>query len=172
MKAEDRAQLAEFISVNQAAWMRTAYVLAGGNKPSAEDLLQRALEKLVGKWPLRARMEEPALYVRRILVNLHIDAGRRRLRQQKAVGLTLVGDTRRDEYTDVDDRQQLRQALARLPARQRATLVLRYFDDLDVVSIARLMACSEGTVKSQLSRGLTALRSAIPDVNTEEWTTS
>ena len=93
MKDEDRAQLAEFISVNQAAWMRTAYVLASGDKPSAEDLLQRALEKLVGKWPLHARMDEPALYVRRILVNLHIDAGRRRLRQQKAVNLTLVART-------------------------------------------------------------------------------
>ena len=160
MNPEDGAELSEFVSAHGRALLRTAYVLTG-DAADAEDLLQRALESLVRKWHAVARADHPELYVRRIMVNLIIDGHRRQRRRPRLVFATIE---QRAESSDsrFDDRDQLRAALCRLPPRQRATVVLRYLDGLDTDEVAQLLGCSPGTVKSQLSRGLAALREAIP----------
>ena len=98
-------------------------------------------------------------YARRALVSAVIDRYRRPWRREEPAELdrTLAGDDRIDEH--VTDREMLLTGLRRLPPRQRACVVLRYFDQLSVEETAEAMRCSPGTVKSQTSRGLEALRS-------------
>ena len=162
MKSEDGAAVAEFVAAHGRALLRSAYVLTG-NAADAEDCLQRALESVVRKWHTVARAEHPELYVRRVMINLIVDGHRRATRGPRLVFATIERATESSD-SRIDDRDQLRAALSRLPPRQRATVILRYLDGLDTDEVAELLGCSPGTVKSQLSRGLAALREAIPEL--------
>jgi len=139
------------------ALRRTAYLLSG-DWHTAEDLVQVAFEKV---YAARRRLRHDAAlesYLRRTLVRAWVDETRRPHRRERPVE-QLPESVVTDEAND--DRTELLQALASVPRRQRACLVLRFYDDLSVTETARLLGCTEGTVKSQTSRGLEALRAVL-----------
>ena len=149
---------AEFVAARSGALLRTAYLLTGDHH-EAEDLVQTALIKVVPRW---GRLREPEPYVRRVLVNESISRWRRRRWRE-----TSVPEVRDRTITghDVDEQLVLRQALARLAPKQRAVVVLRYFDDLTEAQTAGVLGISVGTVKSQSRDALARLRELVPDLD-------
>jgi RNA polymerase sigma-70 factor (sigma-E family) len=140
---------------------RTAYLLCG-DWHRAEDTAQEALVKLYLAWPKVDRREGVMAYARRTLVRLLIDHSRRPWRREIAQADTLqVATPGVDASRQVNDRMILVWALQQVSARRRACLVLRYFNDCSVSETARLLGCTEGTVKSQTSRGLDELRQVL-----------
>ena len=157
MDASSRRDFEEFVRGRSTALMRTAYLLTG-NRSAAEDLLQAVLERVYRRWP--SISDSPEAYVRRALTNEATNRWRRR----RPVEIALTGAHDRagtDEPSLVDLRDQLARGLMALPARQRAVLVLRYFDDLTEAQAADALGCSVGSVKSQASRGLARLRELV-----------
>lgn len=145
----------EFVRGRSPALLRTACLLVG-ERQAGEDLLQSVLERMYAKW---SRIREfPEAYARRALVNAATNSWRARRRRPESALLPDHDHTTGDATRQVDLRDALVRALLRLPARQRAVLVLRYFDDLSETDVAAAMDCSVGTVKSQTSRGLARLR--------------
>lgn len=144
----------DFVVSRSTRLLRSAYLLTG-DWTAAEDLLQSSLVKAWSAW---SRIEgDPEPYVRRILVNSHASWWRRRWRGETPTGE--LPESAQSHPTDrIDDRDSLWRALRRLPARQRAVLVLRYFENLSEAEIADAMGCSLGTVKSQASKALAKLR--------------
>ena len=138
------------------AWLRRLAYLLCQDWHGADDLVQATLTRLYTHWPRVARMDNIDAYVRTILIRTFL--GERRspwfrrvlLRGAPADGVAACADP--DAVLDV------REALAVIPPRQRATLVLRFYCDLDVEQAATALGCSAGTVKSQTSKGLAALR--------------
>ncbi|MEU6206326.1 SigE family RNA polymerase sigma factor [Micromonospora musae] len=130
-------------------------VLLTGSRVAGEDLVQAALERLMRNWN-RVHGDREG-YLRRTLYHLAVD--RWRLRRRRPEVLTVVEPPSQGDGTDaLHLRQALVQALAGLPPRQRAVLVLRYWEQLSEVEAADLLGCSVGTVKSSASRGLARLR--------------
>ena len=134
----------------------------------AEDLVQECLLAVARRWPRVRAMAHPHAYARRVLVNLALDGAKRRARRRQelvadgAATLDAVADesaARRLHAVGV--RAELIQVLGTLPPRQRAVLVLRYFEDLSEAQVAELLGCSVGTVKSTASRGLNRLQAAL-----------
>ena len=155
----------DFVQARSAALFRTALLLTGQDRASAEDLLQICLERAYRHWGRIARAgEDPERYARRILVNAANDRWRW-LGRRREQPLTLAGSREAvpDRTAEVVDRDVLLRALAVLPQRQRSVLVLRFFDDLDDREIAAMFGCSPGTVRSHISRGLARLRQAMAD---------
>jgi RNA polymerase sigma-70 factor (sigma-E family) len=138
-----------FVSSSLPALLRFAHVLTG-RADLAEDLVSAALLR---SWRAWGRVEEPTAFVRRVIVNQHLSWWRSRTRAV-AFRADPVGP---DEIARFDERDRVWRALATLPSRQRAVLVLRYYEDLSEAEIARVMGTSAGTVKSQASRGLRRL---------------
>lgn len=134
------------------ALRRTAYLLSG-SWHDADDLVQATFVKLYVHWR-RIRMETVDGYARRVLVNEFL-AGRRRARETPVAQAV---DTPAAAGPSIVDRVVLADALATLPPRQRAAVVLRYWEDLSITETAALLGVSAGTVKSHVSRGLAALR--------------
>jgi RNA polymerase sigma-70 factor (sigma-E family) len=130
-------------------------VLLGGNREAGEDLLQAALERLLRNW--RRIDGDPEGYLRRTLYNLAVDGWRRHGLWRKKLPL-LEPAASADPLAEVDLRDQLVRLLRQLPPRQRAVIVLRYFEQLTEEEAAEVLGCSAGTVKSAASRGLTRLR--------------
>jgi RNA polymerase sigma-70 factor (sigma-E family) len=152
----------EYVAAHRGRMLRTARLLAGGDHHWAEDLVQTALTKLYVHWGKVRRAEGVSSYADRILINAFIDERRRfwRSRESSTAEFDEPAPARGPDHSD---RLTVLDALARLPRRQRAVVVLRYFQDLDVAAVARVMDCSEGTVKSQTARALTKLRDLIDD---------
>ncbi|MEV5560817.1 SigE family RNA polymerase sigma factor [Nonomuraea wenchangensis] len=152
----DRSEYDAFVEASWHRLLRTAYLLAR-DWGAAEDLVQTALLKAWQAWPRLG--DEREAYVRKIIVNLHVSWWRRRWRQAE---LTSESPPDRAQAADhmrqADDRELVWQALGRLPARQRAVVVLRFFEDLTEGRTASMLGCSVGTVKSQASRALAKLR--------------
>jgi RNA polymerase sigma-70 factor (sigma-E family) len=147
-----------FVAVRGDALLRTANLLVGGSWQDAEDIVQAALEKAFRHWGRVVAAGDPEAYVRRILVNIVISRARRR-RILREIHVARPPETPVRAATDaVDDRDVLLAELNRLPARQRAVLVLRYWEDLSEAETARILDCSVGSVKSQASRGLARIR--------------
>jgi RNA polymerase sigma factor (sigma-70 family) len=109
-------------------------------------------------------MEQPRAYARRILVNLATDGSRGRARRRGELDSADVASAIAVEPLALETRDELLRALSELPARQRAVLVLRYFNDLTEAQVADVLGCSVGTVKSSASRGLARLREALQPV--------
>ncbi|MFT4109928.1 SigE family RNA polymerase sigma factor [Propionicimonas sp.] len=147
------AEFAAFVRVATPSLSWTAYALCG-NRDAAADLLQEALLRTYLAWR-RVRDGDPTAYARRILVNLSIDGWRRPAPVPVEQPDAADG---RDAQRTVDDRDHLVRMLATLPPRQRQVIVLRYLDDLAEADVAELLGVSAGSVKSALSRGLSALR--------------
>jgi len=153
-------QFHEFVSTRSSALLRTAYLLTGDHA-RAEDLLQSALIRAHRHWRRVRKQGEAEAYVRKIMVNLNTDWWRRRSSFEQVVGTVPEAESREpatDAFAAYELRDELWDALRTLPPKMRATLVLRYFEDLTEAQTAHLLGCSIGTVKSQCSRGLERLR--------------
>ena len=149
----------DLVRARSAALFRAALLLTGQDRSEAEDLLQGALERAYRHWGRICRSGDPERYVRRILANASTDRWRRLGRRgERSLPDDGSGPVTGDHAGDVADRDFLLRALAGLPPRQRAVLVLRYFCDLPEAEIADALGCSAGTVKSQASRALAKLR--------------
>ncbi|MDQ1684000.1 MAG: hypothetical protein QOC82_737 [Frankiaceae bacterium] len=147
----------QFVLFRSASLLRTAVLLCGGDVQAGEDLLQQALLKVAVRW--RAARDNPAAYTRAALVNLAHDRHRWLRRRPPEAPWTESADYgRTDDAAGVIARDVVVAALRELPARQRVAVVLRYWEDLSVEETAHLMGCSNGTVKSNASRGLDRLR--------------
>jgi len=153
----ERSDFDGFVTARSAALLRTCYLLTR-NWASAEDLLQTALAKTWFAW---GRIEgNPEPYLRAVIVNTYTSWWRRRWSREQPMGELPEPAQRsgRDAMADVDDRDVLWAALGRLPKRQRAVVVLRYFEDLTEAQTAATLGVSVGTVKSQTSRALASMR--------------
>ncbi|MBO4207386.1 SigE family RNA polymerase sigma factor [Micromonospora echinofusca] len=146
----------EFVAARSAALLRTAYLLAG-DWATAEDLLQTALTKTYLAWKRLGGIEAVEPYARRVLVNTSTSWWRRRWHGERPTEV-LPERAVPDEIEQQVERDALWQHLRALPARQRAVLVLRYYEDLSEAQTAALLDISPGTVKSQTSRALATLR--------------
>lgn len=162
LNAAQQRDFEDYVRGRSSALLRTALLLTG-DRACAEDLLQLALERLARHW--RRLDDQPDAYVRRTLVNLATDRWRMRSRrpQQDRSELLEGHAVAADAHRQVEQRLDLVRAMRTLTARQRAVLVLRYFDDLSEADTARVMGCSIGTVKSTASRALTLLREQALD---------
>ena len=158
---EADASFEDFVCARSSSLLRTALLLTGQNRADAEDLLQVALERAYRHWPKLRREDDPERYVRRILANASADRWRRLARRpEQRMPPARPEPAVPDGTAEIVDRQYLLWALAALPPRQRAVLVLRYFDDMSEGETAQILGCSLGTVKSQAARALARLRAA------------
>ena len=150
------AELERFLAERADHLLRTAVLLAG-SREAGEDLLQTAVERLLRRW--RRFDGDPEGYLRRTLCNLAIDGRRRagRWRQKERLLRTGLRHTQ-DPAGDVDLRDALVRLLLQLPARQRAVLVLRYWEDRSVEETASVLRMSRSGVKSASLRALADLR--------------
>ena len=164
---------AEFVRGRSAHLFQLALLLTDRNQADAQDLVQLALERAWVKRRAISRSGGPEPYVRRVLVNASIDR-RRRLRRRAERPLDDTADSVADPADSADPaglvsrRDLLIRSLAALPPRQRAVLVLRYWEDLPEAEVATTLGCSVGTVKSQASRGLARLRELAGDRDAAE----
>lgn len=143
-----------FVVAHGDRLLRTAYLLTRDHA-LAEDLLQTALTKAWTSW--RRIQTDPVPYVRKILINTYATWWRRKWRGEQPTGV--LPDHGIDSLIDNhDERQDLWTALGRLPRRQQAAVVLRYYEGLTEAETAAVLNCSVGTVKSQTSRALAKLR--------------
>ncbi|WP_229076049.1 SigE family RNA polymerase sigma factor [Actinoplanes sp. DH11] len=149
-------EVTAFVRARYGPLLRTAFLLCGDHG-KAEDLVQATLAKTVAAWPRLQRSESIDHYVQRVLVNTFVTSRRRRSWWEQPFG-RLVESRAPDEYAGVEQRDWLRRALDGLPARQRAAVVLRFYEDLSEQDTAHALGCSVGTVKSLSSRGLQTLR--------------
>jgi RNA polymerase sigma-70 factor (sigma-E family) len=143
---------------------RLAYLICG-DRHLAEDLVQSCLIKLYRAWPRIERLEAVDSYARQVLLRCWLNERRRPWRRSESRS-GVVPDQADDESDPAlgmgsDVKEFLRRALAEIPPRQRAAVVLRYWSQLSVTETAAILRCSEGTVKSQTARGLAALRAAV-----------
>jgi RNA polymerase sigma-70 factor (sigma-E family) len=157
VNADDEGRYVEYVS-SRLAWLRKVAFLLCQDWHRADDLAQAAITRLYVHWRFAARADNLDAYARRVLV-------REFLSTRRTVWGSRV-DLRPDPVDDSHDedpltRMVVRSALAQVPPRQRAALVLRYYCDLSVEESADLLRCSPGTVKSQTARGLAALRRAL-----------
>ncbi len=149
-------EFGEYVDARALLMRRTAYLLCG-DWHHAEDLVQTALTKLYVAWPRVRRNGTVDAYARQVLVRTAIDESRRPHRRHEAVSDVLPEVSVAAEGR-IEDTVDVRRALAELTPKQRAVVVLRFWEDLPVEETARLLGCSEGTVKSQTAKGLAALR--------------
>jgi RNA polymerase sigma-70 factor (sigma-E family) len=149
-------EFVSFVSARSGPLLRLAVGLTG-SRAVGEDLLQTALTKVYVSWPKVRAAGDADAYVRRILVNTHLSlVRRRRVREDLRAEMTdVVGST--PSY-GVDDRDALSSALSRLGRRQRAIVLLRYYEDLPDDHIAELIGCRPATVRSQAMRALAILK--------------
>lgn len=148
----------EFVAARSPALLRSAWLLTG-DEALAEDLVQAALARVWPRWNRIHRSDHSAeAYVRRVMVTTYANWWRRRWRAEQPTAEVPEHATPTDSYAQADERAVVRQALAVLPPRQRAVIVLRYYEDLTETQTAGLLGCSVGTVKSQASKALSKLR--------------
>jgi RNA polymerase sigma-70 factor (sigma-E family) len=149
----------DFVQARSSALLRSGWLLTG-DWTSAEDLVQTALAAAWPRWPDLRRQDAPELYVRKIMVNTFLRWRQRRWNGEIATGRLPESPSHGDVFAQVDARQSLLAALDRLPARQRAVVVLRYFADQTESQTAAAMGCSVGAVKSHAAKALARLRDA------------
>ncbi|MFG1609676.1 SigE family RNA polymerase sigma factor [Actinoplanes sp. NPDC049265] len=156
MRDREDEEVTAFVRARYGSLLRTAFLLCG-DRGKAEDLVQTTLAKTVVAWSRLQHSDGIDHYVQRILVNTFITSKRRRSWWELPLG-RLAESQARDEYVGVEQRDLLRRALDGLPPRQRAAVVLRFYEDLSEQDTAHALGCSVGTVKSLSSRGLQTLR--------------
>ncbi|MEX5636202.1 SigE family RNA polymerase sigma factor [Parafrankia sp. FMc2] len=166
MDDEEHDDFQTYFTERLPGLLRLAYLLTA-DAAAAEDLAQTALARTFVAWRRVRASDSPDAYVRRILINAH----RRQFRTRR-IAETLVpvvpdqAPGGGGELAAVEDRAGLAAALAVLPRRQRAVVVLRYCEDLPEARVAEILGCSVGTVKTHASRGLARLR-ADPSLRLE-----
>jgi RNA polymerase sigma-70 factor (sigma-E family) len=143
-----------FVLARSPALLRFAWLLTG-NRATAEDLVQAALMRTWARWGRLESIDSAEPYVRRVMVTQYATWWRRRWRAEVP---TDVLPERVHEAPDIELRESVRVALASLPRRQRAVVVLRYVEDLSIAETAAVLGCTAGTVKSQAAKALGTLR--------------
>jgi RNA polymerase sigma-70 factor (sigma-E family) len=163
-------EFSAFVRARRSELLRSACLLTAGDPHLAEDLVQTALAKLYVAWPRVRRDGRAGHYAWRILANAHIDEVRRpRWARERPVAAPPdwpdpadpPGGTALEAFPDGIDGTAVRAALAALPARMRAAVVLRHWADFSTQETARILGCTEGTVKSQTAKGLARLRDLL-----------
>ena len=157
MDEHGREAFRAYVAARSPALLRTAYLLTG-NRTDAEDLLQTALAKTYLAWERIREREALDGYVRRVMVNTQTSWWRRRKVDEYATDVLPEQASGRDATDDLVLHDALWTALGQLPARQRAMVVLRYYEDLSEAEAAAVLGVSIGTVKSTTSRALNKLR--------------
>lgn len=152
---------AEYFASRSTAMRASAYLLCG-DWHRAEDLTQTAFIKVYLAWNRLSGHDRLDAYTRKVLVRAFLDDGRRGWFRRVRV-TEEPDDVPGDSDTSVDDRLMLQRALGRIPRRQRAVLILRYWEDISIEDVAEALGCSTGTVKSQSTRGLQALRAVLAE---------
>jgi RNA polymerase sigma-70 factor (sigma-E family) len=165
MRKADEDRFREFARGNAMMLRRSAYLLCG-DWHLAEDLTQTALIKMHRAWPRVTRTDRPISYARKTLLRCWLDERRRpwRRAEQRDGWVPDGADAGADPalaQQQGDLRAELFAALSAVPPRQRAVLVLRFYESLSVAETAEVLGCSEGTVKSQAARGLATMRAAM-----------
>jgi RNA polymerase sigma-70 factor (sigma-E family) len=152
----------EYVRGRGPALVRLAVLLVG-HRQLAEDLVQEVLARAYVRWERVVRADHPDLYLRRMLVNAHVSWWRRRsshetvgLPEREEAGPSLVD-------TEVAERDALWRLIRTLPRRQRAVVVLRYYEDLDDFAIAEVLDCSPVTVRTHVMRALATLRQRLAE---------
>lgn len=154
-------RFAAYFATRSGVLRGTAYLLCG-DWHRAEDLVQNAFVKLYLAWHRVGHEEKLDAYTRQILVRTFLDEKRRGFFRREQP-IAEVGDRALPAHDDhVENRMVLSRALAEVAPRQRVALVLRIWEDLSIEDTATAMGCSTGTVKSQLARGLAAMRALVP----------
>ncbi|HWL36940.1 MAG TPA: SigE family RNA polymerase sigma factor [Frankiaceae bacterium] len=161
MPVRDEDAFRDFVVGRSPSYLRTAYLLTG-DWGHAEDLLQTSLAKVYRQWARLADRENLDAYVRRVMVNTQTSRWRRAWRAERPTA-SVPDSAAPDAVGASDDRDRLRRALLTLPARQRAVVVLRHYEDMSEADVATTLGCSVGTVKSQCARGLARLREALEE---------
>ncbi|MFU8852010.1 SigE family RNA polymerase sigma factor [Micromonospora sp. SL1-18] len=156
----------EYVGSRGPALLRLARLLTG-DEHRAEDLTQDVLARAYVHWRKIARADRPDVYVRRMLVNANNSWWRRRSNRELAVDTFAERADRDDVSGEAADRDEMWRLIRALPDRQRAVLVLRYYEDLDDATIAQILDCSPVTVRTHAMRALTHLRErcGIPTTN-------
>jgi len=151
-----------FVRESSPSLARLAFLLTG-DRQLGEDLVQTALAKVLPHWHRIAAEGDPGPYVRTVMVRTAIGWRRRRWNGETPATSLPEPAAASDFSGALDTRDGLRAALATLPARQRAVIVLRFYEDRSEAEVAQLLGCSVGTVKSQAAKGLTKLRTHLGD---------
>jgi RNA polymerase sigma-70 factor (sigma-E family) len=163
--AASKRKFESFVTETSDPLLRTGYLMTGDVR-DAEDLVQETFLRVARQWYRVRSMDHPVAYARRILMNVVLDDAGRRSRRQAELGTQGTGIEAADDAAaralrEVDDLAEFRWALAQVPARQRAVLVLRYWADLPVAEVAEILGCSAGTVTSTASRAAARLAEII-----------
>lgn len=149
----------DFVAARSPALVRTGWMLTG-DEASAQDLVQTALVKTWSRWDQVRSKDAPEAYVRKVMLSTFLSWRRRRWTGERPTAVLPEQADGADEYAAADLRAGVRAALATLPPRQRATLVLRFVEDRTEAQTAGLLGCSVGTVKSQTAKALASLRAS------------
>ncbi|MET9903813.1 SigE family RNA polymerase sigma factor [Streptomyces sp. NPDC006446] len=165
MNADEERQFREFVAARSRSLLHTAYLLTG-DWEQGRDLLQTALASTARRWSQLRDRQQPEIYVRRAIYNAQVDRFR-----LLSWGRETVTDTLPDQpsaqvadWADtVVQRQDIMAALRRLPKRQRAVIVLRYFEDRPDTEIAAILGVAQGTVRSQTHKALASLRTTLAE---------
>jgi RNA polymerase sigma-70 factor (sigma-E family) len=162
---DDDEGFRDFVRARLAGLSRVAYLLTGDHH-AAEDLVQAALVKVAARWARVSAADNPDSYVRKVMYHEHVSAWRRRRRHvlEQPIAQPPERPGPRDEAEDAIRRLLLQRALAKLTPRQRAVIVLRFFEDLSEADAAAALGVSTGTVKSQTHHALGRLRALAPEL--------
>lgn len=160
-REERDADFSAYLAARQPALLRTAYLLTG-NRADAEDLLQTSLAKLYLAWDRVREREAVDGYVRRIMVNEHNSLWRRAWKRRELSVDEVPDRAGQHDSRDEGGADALWSFVLSLPKKQRAVVVLRYYEELSEAETAEVLGISVGTVKSQCSRALAALRARAP----------
>ena len=152
-------EFAAFVSAALPRLLRFGHVLTG-NPATAEDLVQTALGRAWRAWRLHS-IEDPQAFVRKVMVNSYASWYRRKASTETVTANPAEDMAVDDQAARVDDRDAMWRALLTLPPKQRAVIVLRYYEDLSESEIATVMGTTTGTVKSQAARALRRLAGAM-----------
>lgn len=164
MSPEDEREFREFVAARSGSLLRVAYLLTG-DVHLAQDLLQTALLGTVRRWGAIRRREHPEAYVRTAMYRHQVNRWRLRSRRPETLVPSAPDRAGGDDHaTQTVVRHGVFDALRTLPARQRAVVVLRYYEDRSEAEVAQLLDISLGTVRSQASKALAKLRVAYPDL--------
>lgn len=162
MRAEQRdAEFSDYVIAQRVRLVRAARLLTAGDEAAAEDLVQTTLTRLYVRWPRVSSADDPVAYGYRSLTNAFLDERRRAHRRHELV--TDRQPERPAPGADLEVRSVVLDALTELAPRQRAVVVLRHFLEYDVSGAARVLGCSEGTIKSQNAKALARLREVLGD---------
>ena len=162
MRDRDEVDFAQFVRAHHARLFRTVYLLTG-DYHRAEDVVQATFMRLYLRWGRVAAMRNPGAYARKVAVN-QVWSWRRRRSSQEVPAFRVVDVALPGPADDVTDHEAVWSAVLSLPPRQRAVIVLRFYEDLSEAQTAEILGCTVGTVKSHTSRAIRSLRATMTEV--------